>query len=87
MADQIKITTETALGNPNWERVLTPYEDEDYTVFREVGMKKNQTIWLHIHDGGWTGVFINEYQFIRTVNTWEQLGILQEAMFGELKEA
>jgi len=64
--------------------VIVGYQDEDYTVFREKGMKKKRTLWLHIHDSKWTGVFINEHQFIRTLNTWEQLGTLKESMFGEL---
>lgn len=80
------ITVETALANPNWEMVIAKYEDNDYSIFREIGMKEKRTLWLHIHNSAWTGVFINEYQFIRTLKTWEQLGLLKEAMFGEYED-
>jgi hypothetical protein len=77
-----QITVQSALGNPNWEIVITGYEDTDYTVFKEIGMKDKSTLWLHIHDT-WTGVFVNEAQFIRTLSSWEQLGVLKDAMFGD----
>jgi len=64
--------------------MVIPKADMGYSIFREVGMKEKRTLWLHVHDSGWTGVFINQYQFIRALNTWEQLGVLKEAMFGEL---
>lgn len=79
------ITTQSALENPNWEMILTGYEDPDYSVFKEVGMKEKSTIWLHVHEN-YTGVFINENQFLRILNTWEQLGNLKEALFGELQD-
>ena len=79
------ITLESALNDDNWEMAVTSYEDKDYTVFREIGMKEKRTLWLHIHESKWTGVFITERQFIRTVTTWEQLEILKHAMFGDIR--
>jgi hypothetical protein len=77
------ITEESALNSGKWEKVVTGYEDRDYVVFREKGMKENQSIWLHIHEAGGTGVFINEHNFIRSLTTWEHLEKLIISMFGE----
>lgn len=78
------ITTKTALENPNWEMIIIKHQDDDYSLFREIGIKEKQTLWLHIHNSEWTGVFINKHQFIRALNTWEELRILKEVMFGEI---
>lgn len=77
-----KITTELMLQKPEWEMVVTKYEDADYSVFREVGMKEKQTLWIHVHQSGYTSVFINESQYLKTVTYLHQLeaimSILQE---------
>lgn len=73
-----KVSIEYLINNNEWEMVLTEYAD-DYMVFREVGIKTKETVWLHVHDN-WTGIFINEHQFLRTVSYREELEYFLNAL-------